>query len=142
MWIAKIALGFCGTVAVAGAYTFHEGVMRVDEDHFDGRHIHVWIPAAIVPLAMHVVPSCHLKHAAAQAGPWLPTVRALSKELKKYPDAELAEVENEHQHIRIRTHNGRLLIDANEPRETVHVACPLAMIEDVLSQLEAQAPAV
>jgi ferredoxin-NADP reductase len=69
-------------------------------------------------------------------------VRALSKELKKYPDAELVEVEDANQHVRIRTHNGRLLIDVNAPDETVHVACPLAMIEDVSRQLEAQGPAV
>ena len=142
MLLAKIGLGFFGTVAVAGAYTFHEGIMRVDEDRVDGRHVHVWVPAAIVPMAMHVVPSRHLKHAVAQAGPWLPTVRALSKELKKYPDAELVEVEDANQHVRIRTHNGRLLIDVTAPDETVHVACPLAMIEDVSRQLEAQGPAV
>jgi hypothetical protein len=87
MLLAKIALGLCGTVAAAGAYTFHEGVMRVDEDHFDGRHVHVWVPVAIVPMALHVVPSHHLSRAAAQAGPWLPTLRALTKELRKYPDA-------------------------------------------------------
>jgi hypothetical protein len=142
MLLAKIALGFFGTAAVAGAYTFHEGVMRVDEDHSDGRHVHVWIPAAIVPMAMRVVPSRHLKRAVARAGPWLPTLRALSKELKKYPDAELVEVEDANQHVRIRTRNGRLLIDVNAPDETVHVACPLAMIEDVSRQLEAQGPAV
>ena len=142
MLLAKIGLGFFGTVAVAGAYTFHEGIMRVDEDRVDGRHVHVWVPAAIVPMAMHVVPSRHLKHAVAQAGPWLPTVRALSKELKKYPDAELVEVEDANQHVRIRTQHGRLLIDVNAPDETFHVACPLAMIEDVSRQLEAQGPAV
>jgi len=35
-----------------------------------------------------------------------------------------------------------LLIDVNAPDETVHVACPLAMIEDVSRQLEGQGPAV
>ncbi|MCU1243948.1 MAG: hypothetical protein JWO71_4674 [Candidatus Acidoferrum typicum] len=142
MLLAKIALGFCGTVAAAGAYTFHEGVMRVDEDQFDGRHVHVWVPAAIVPIAMHVVPSRHLRHAAAQAGPWLPTLRALTKELRKYPDADLVEVGDANEYVRIRTKNGKLLIDINEPGETVHVACPLAMIEDVSRQLEAQASGV
>jgi hypothetical protein len=142
MLLAKIALGLCGTVAAAGAYTFHEGVMRVDEDQFDGRHVHVWVPAAIVPIAMHVVPSRHLSHAAAQAGPWLPTLRALTRELKKYPDADLVEVEDANQHVRIRTQHGRLLIDVTEPAESVHVACPLATIEDVSRQLEALAPGV
>ena len=142
MLIAKVALGIFGTAAITGAYTFHEGIMRVDEDHADGRHVHVWVPAAIVPMAMHVVPSRHLNRAVAKAGPWLSTVRTLSKELRKYPDAELVEVEDASQHVRIRTHNGRLLIDVNSPDETVHVACPLAMIEDVSRQLEARGPAV
>jgi hypothetical protein len=108
MLLAKLALGLCGTVAVAGAYTFHEGVMRVDEDHFDGRHVHVWLPAAIVPMALHVVPS---------------------------------QVEDSRQHVRIRTHQGKLLIDVTEPGETVHVACPLVMMEDVARELEAKSPA-
>ena len=141
MLLAKLALGFCGTVLVAGAYTFHEGVMRVDEDHHDGRHIHAWVPAAIVPMAMHVIPSRHFDHAIAQAGPWLPTLRALTKELKKYPEAELVEVEDANQHVHIRTHQGKLLIDVTQPGEDVHVACPLAMIEDVASELEAKSPA-
>jgi len=142
MLLAKLALGFCGTVAVAGAYTFHEGVMRVDEDHSSGRHVHVWFPAAIVPMAMYVIPSRHFEHAAAQAGPWLPTLRALTKELKKYPEAELVEIEGAGEHVRIRTHHGKLLIDVRNPEETVHVACPLAMIEDVSRELEAKSPGV
>src|SRR3984893_17507128 len=110
MLVAKLALGLCGTVVAAGAYTFHEGVMRVDEENFDGRHVHVWVPAAIVPMAVHVVPSRHLGRAAAQAGPWLPTLRALAKELRKYPDAELVEVGDGNDYVRIRTRNGKLLI--------------------------------
>jgi hypothetical protein len=142
MLLAKIALGLCGTLVVAGAYTFHEGVMRVDEDHYDGHHVHVWVPAALVPIALHVIPSRHLDRAATQAGPWLPTLHALTKELKKYPEAELVEVEDGDQHVRIRTHQGKLLIDVTKPGEDVHVVCPLAMLEDVASQLEARAPGV
>jgi hypothetical protein len=142
MFFAKLALGLCGTVVVAGAYTFHEGVMRVDEDHHDGRHVHVWVPAAIVPMAMHVIPSRHFGPAAANIGPWLPMLRTLTKELKRYPETELVEVEDSRQHVRIRTHQGKLLIDVTEPGEDVHVACPLAMLEDVANQLEAKAPGV
>jgi hypothetical protein len=141
MLLAKIALGFFGTVALAGAYTFHEGVLRVDEDHHDGRHVHVWFPAAIVPMAMHVIPNRHFDRAAAEAGPWVPTLRVVLKELKKYPEAQLVEIEDDRQHVRIRTHQGKLLIDVSEPGEDVHVACPLATIEDVASQLEARIPA-
>jgi hypothetical protein len=51
MLLAKLALGLGGTLVLAGVYTFHEGVMRVDEDHGDGRRVRVWVPAALVPLA-------------------------------------------------------------------------------------------
>ena len=141
MLLAKLALGLCGTVAVAGAYTFHEGIMRVEDDHFDGRHVHVWVPAAIVPMALHVVPNRRLERALEHAGPWLPALRELTKELKRYPEAEFVEVQDGRQHVHIRTHQGKLLIDAIEPDETVHVACPLVMLEDIARELEARAPA-
>jgi len=142
MILAKLALGFCGTVAVTGAYAFHEGVMRVDEDHYNGRHVHVWVPAAIVPMALHFVPSRHFERPLEQAGPWLPTLRELTKELKKYPEADFVEVQDGRQHVHIRTHQGKLLIDVTEPDETVHVVCPLVMMEDIARQLEAKAPTV
>lgn len=142
MIFAKLALGFCGTIVLAGTYTFHEGVLRVDEDHGDGRHVHVWVPAAIVPMALHVVPRHRLERAMADARPWLPTLRALTHELKKYPDTEFVEVRDGNQHVRIRTHDGKLLIDVTEPGENVHVACPLVMIEDVSEQLAKDASGV
>ena len=142
MLLAKLALGFGGTVLVAGAYTFHEGVMRVNEDHVNGRHVHVWVPAAVVPLALHLVPRRHLERAAEQASPWLPTLRVLTKELKKYPEAELVNVQDSREHVRVRTHNGKLLIDVDGSEEQVHVACPLAVIEDVSAELESNSPTV
>ena len=142
MIFAKLALGFCGTIVLAGTYTFHEGVLRIDEDHGDGRHVHVWVPAAIVPMALHVVPRHRVERAMAHARPWLPTIRALTKELKKYPEAEFVEVRDGNQHVQIRTHSGKLLIDVTEPGENVHVACPLVMIEDVSKQLANDASGV
>ena len=142
MLLAKLALGLGGTIVLAGAYTFHDGVMRVDEDHINGKHVHVWLPAAIVPMAMHVVPKRHLEHAAAQAAPWLPTLRALTKELEKYPEAQLVEVRDSNGQVSVRTHNGKLVIDVDEPGEQVHVACPLAMMDDISRELAANAPGV
>ena len=144
MLLAKLALGFGGTLVLAGAYTFHEGVMRldVDEDHADGHHVHVWVPAAMVPLAVRAVPKHYLEHAAGQAAPWLPTLRALTRELKKYPEAELVEVDDSRGHVRVRTHEGKLTIDVDEPGDQVHVACPLAMLESVERELEKDAPGV
>ncbi|HMD40055.1 MAG TPA: hypothetical protein VKH15_12285 [Candidatus Acidoferrum sp.] len=140
---AKIALGLGATVAAAGAYTFHEGLLRVDvdESRHNGQHIHVWVPAAIVPMAMHFLPRHQMERAGYQAGRFMPLFHAVAKELQKYPEADLVEVRDGNQFVHIRTHNGSLLIDAEEPGQTVHVACPLATIDDVSREIAEFAPA-
>jgi len=142
--LAKIALGFGATVVLAGAYTFREGVLcvDVDETHGRGQHVHVWVPAAIVPMAMHfVVPRGRMLEAEERSAKFMPLVHAVAKELQKYPEAELVEVHDGPQYIRVRTHNGNLLIDAEEPGQTVHVSCPLVTIDDVSRELATLAPA-
>jgi hypothetical protein len=64
--LAKFALGIGGTLVLAGAYTFREGVIRVnvDEHTAKGSHVHFWVPAAAVPLALHFAPKKHLAQAA------------------------------------------------------------------------------
>src|SRR5438874_6181040 len=95
MLLAKAALGIGGTLVLAGAYTFREGVIRVDvdESRAGGSHIHMWVPAAVVPMTMHFVPKHHLKDAAEQAREFLPVVHALFKELKKFPETDFVEVD-------------------------------------------------
>ena len=43
MLLAKAALGLGGTIVLAGAYTFHKGVIRVDVDEFrtGSSHVHI-----------------------------------------------------------------------------------------------------
>src|SRR6202035_1040875 len=80
--LAKVALGFAGTLAVAGAYTFREGVLRVDVDEYrdGGSHVHLWLPAAAVPMVMDAVPRRHFIEAARQAQEWMPVARIAIKE--------------------------------------------------------------
>jgi len=140
--LAKAALGIGGTLLLAGAYTFREGVIRVEVDEYcaGGSHVHLWVPAAAVPMAMHFVPKHHLREAAIQARELLPMAHAIVKELKKFPDADLIEVVDGRQHVQIRTHQGKLQIDVNEPGQTVHLLCPLATLDDLTDELEASAP--
>jgi hypothetical protein len=142
--LAKLALGFTGTIVLAGAYTFHDGILRVDvdQDRLNGDHVHVWAPAAVVPIAMHVVPNRHLDQAAGQVAQYLPALRAMTRELKKYPEAEFVDVQDGKDHVRVGTHRGKLVVDVDEPGEQVHVACPVAMIEDVMSELASRAPGI
>jgi hypothetical protein len=141
--LAKAALGLGGTLVLAGAYTFHEGVIRVDLDEYrdGGSHVHVWMPAAAVPMAMHFAPKRKLMHGAEHAREFLPVALAIVRQMKKYPDAEFVEVMDGAQHVRVRTHDGKLQIDVDSPDENVHVLCPLSTIEDVTRQLEVNAPA-
>ncbi len=101
----------------------------------------MWVPAAAVPMVMHLVPDKHWRHVTEQSREALPILHAVVKELKKYPDAVFVEVIDHNQHVQIRTHDGKLQIDVDAPDERVHVLCPLSTIEDVTSQLEENAPA-
>jgi hypothetical protein len=143
MLLAKAALGLSSTIVLAGAYTMREGVIRIDVDEYrsGGSHVHMWVPAAAVPMAMHLVPDKHWRHASEQAREAMPILHAIVKELKKYPDADFVEVIDHDQHVRIRTHDGKLRIDVDAPGEKVHVLCPLSTIEDVTIQLEEHGPA-
>ena len=141
MLLAKAALGLGSTLVLAGAYTMREGVIRIDVDeyHSGGSHVHMWVPAAAVPMAMHFVPSKQLRHASENAREALPILHAVVKELKKYPDAEFVQIDDSDQHVRVRMHGGKLQIDVDAPDQKVHVLCPLSTIEDVTSQLEEHA---
>jgi hypothetical protein len=142
MLLAKIALGLASTVAFAAIYTFREGVIRVDVDEYrsGGSHVHLWVPAAVVPVALRFAPKDHLQDAAENIKPWIPTIRQLAKELEKYPEANLVEVVDGTDHVQIRTHAGKLQIDVREPGESVHVAVPISTLEDISVQLTENIP--
>ena len=141
--LAKAALGLGGTLVLAGAYSMREGVIRIDVDEYrsGGSHVHMWVPAAAISMVMHFVPEKCLHNATHQAREAMPILHALVKELKKYPDAEFVEIDDKSEHVRMRTHGGKLQIDVDAPDQKVHVLCPLSTIEDVASQLEERGPA-
>ena len=138
--LGKIALGLGTTVAAAGVYTFHQGVVRVDVDEYrhGGTHLHIWAPAAMAPMALHFVPKRYLERRSGseQAREGLPIARALIHELKRYDNTTFVEVQDGDQHVRVSTVDGKIKIDVTDPNENVHVLVPLSTIEDVLSQVE------
>jgi hypothetical protein len=142
MLLAKIALGLASTIAFAAIYTFREGVIRVDVDEFrdGGSHVHLWVPAAVVPVALRCAPREHLRDVGEKIKPWIPTIRRLAKELEQYPEANLIEVVDGADHVQIRTHAGKLQIDVNEPGESVHVAFPISTLEEISGQLTENIP--
>ncbi len=143
--LAKAALGLGATMAMAGAYVFHEGVIRVDVDEHreGGSHVHFWVPATIVATGMHFIPKDQLNHTTAEMRSFLPALREVAKELDKYPNAELVDVRDARDHVRIAMEDGRLRIDAvSEDGDVVHVSVPARVLQDVADELEEKAPGV
>ena len=140
---AKIALGCGAGLVLMTAYTFRQGVVRVDVDESaaNGSHVHLWFPAAGVPMAMHMVPSRHFRHMDEHAQQFLPVLHVIAKELDKYPEAEFADIQDGTEHAHVRTHNGSLVIDVDSPDEHVHVAFPLVTLDDVATELASYSPA-
>jgi hypothetical protein len=132
---AKVALAFTGTIAAAGMYTFHDGIAQVQVDDHHGTHVHIWAPAAIVPIALHVVPKRELRKFPHDAQQAIPTLRVLAKELEKYPNSEFVEVRDSETHVRVRTIGSKVVVDVVDPENNVHVACPLAMLQDMVDAL-------
>ena len=143
--MAKVALGMGATLAMAGAYVFHEGVIRVDVDEHreGGSHVHFWVPATVVATGMYFIPKGQLNHTTAEMRPFLPVLREVAKELEKYPNAELVDVSDARDHVRIAMEGGRLRIDAvSEDGDVVHVSVPARVLGDVADELEEKAPGV
>ena len=144
MILAKLALGFASTMVFATVYTFREGTIRIDvDDHRDGgSHVHFWVPAAAVPMAMHFVPKEHLREASSHASEFLPLVQIVTKELRRYPNTTFVEVEDGADHVRVSTVGTKLQIDVVNPEENVHIAVPLSTVNDVAAQLANGAPGI
>ena len=140
--LAKVAAGVLGTAALAGAYVVHEGAVRiaVDERSAGGQHIHLLLPAALVPVGLKFVPDEKLRQAAAPARPWLPAVRAASQELGRLPDADLLEVRDTRDHVRLSKRGRLLVLDVESTRETVHISFPLKTLDQVARRLESLGP--
>ncbi len=141
---AKVALGLSATLAMSTAYVFHEGVISVDVDEHraGGSHVHFWVPATAVNVGLHAVPHRNLEDAAGKVQPYLPLIRTLAKELKKYPNAELVDVRDGKDHVRIAIVDGKIQIDAIDHDQTVHVRVPIETLEDVSDRLEANVPSI
>lgn len=142
--LAKAALGVGATLALTTAYVFHEGVIRVDvdENRSGGSHIHFWVPATTVSAGLCLTPRHYLQQAAAQSRPYLPALREIAKELKKYPNAELLDVRDPHDHVRITVQNGKLYLDAITDTDNVHIRFPTETLSDVADRLEDAAPGI
>ena len=105
--------------------------------------MHFWVPAAVVSTGLHFVPQEKLQCTAKEMLPYLPVLREISKELEKYPNAELVDVADGEDHVRITMVRGKIQIDAvSHEGDVVHLTLPAGLLRDVAERLEDEAPGV
>jgi hypothetical protein len=129
--------GALGVLVVGGVLVYNEGAVRVDvrEKTGDREHIHLIVPAVVLPVAVRLVPRAKLHDARHEIRPWLPTIKAASEELARCPDGPLVEVDSRREHVRIHKLGNSLFIAVDSDEETVLVSFPLEAAADTVSQL-------
>lgn len=133
-----------GTVMIGGVALYSGGAVKVsvDEKRVNGSHIHVALPALVLPLGLKLVPDRQLQKVPAELRRWLPVIRAAAEELERCPDGPFVEVDNPREKVSIVKRGDSLVIDVDSSRETVHVSVPLKTILALARELEAAGPTV
>ncbi|HLY62336.1 MAG TPA: hypothetical protein VKV95_16460 [Terriglobia bacterium] len=132
-------LGAASLAGTAGVITYNAGAVRVSvvEKRQNGEHVHVFVPAIVIPMAMGFIPAKHFHVHDKDTHQWLPILKAVSQELERCPDATLVEVTSPDEHVKISKQGNSLYIDVDDPGETVHVSFPVGVVQTVVNKLEA-----
>jgi len=139
IFLAKLGIGILGTAAVAGAALSSEGLIhvKVHEKQPDGTNVSLIVPAAVVPVALHCVPRERLNGAPKELEEFLPVIDAAIPALEDSPDGVLVEVVDRTDHVLITKSGRSVVIDVNDPNDTVHVSVPLRAAQSALHQIAA-----
>jgi hypothetical protein len=142
IFLAKLGIGVLGTALVGGAALSTEGFIyvNVQEKHPGGTHVHVFLPAALVPTALHFVPRRHFMDSSHDMREALPIIDAAIPALNDAPDGVLVEVKDPGEHVLITKHGGSIVVDVNDSDETVHVSVPLIAAQSAIHQIAETSP--
>jgi hypothetical protein len=137
--LGKIVLGMAGTALAGVGVLCSEGLVQVKviEKQPPGHHINVIAPALLVPIAAHFVPSRDLGNATREIQPYMSTVRAALDALREADDVVFVEVKDEDEHVVVAKSGGSIIVDVDDPDETVHVSTPIRAISSTVEQLAA-----
>jgi hypothetical protein len=129
--------GALGLMMLGGVVVYNEGAVKVEVRGKTDKneHVHVIVPAVILPVAARMVPRKALKDKRDEIELWLPTIEAAADGLARCPDGPLVQVDNQHEHVLIQKQSGSLVVDVDSDEETVHVAIPLGAVAGAARQL-------
>ena len=144
MIIGKVAMGMMGTVLVGGAMLCSDGFVsvRVNQRAREGSHIFFVVPGALAPLGMKFIPREHWIEVEKEVQPYLPGIRAAVEGLSEYPDTTFVEVIDPSNHVRVHKSGDSIVVDVDDPDETVHVSVPFRTVKSVVRELEEGSPPV
>lgn len=142
IFLAKLGIGVLGTALVGSAALSTEGFIyvNVQEKHPGGSHVNVFVPAAIVPAALHFVPRHNFADSSHDMREALPIIDAAIPALSDAPDGVLVEVREPDEHVLVVKHGGSIVVDVNDPEETVHVSVPLRAAQSAIHQIADASP--
>jgi hypothetical protein len=137
--LGKVALGIAGVAAAGVGLICSEGMIEVNvvERQPEAHHVYVLAPAAVVPMAVHFIPSHEFGHASAELQPWMPSIRAALDQLREVDDLTVVDVTEPGQHVVVAKKGGSVVVDVNDRDETVHVSAPLRAISSTIEQVAA-----
>ena len=137
--LAKLGVGVLGTAMVGAAALSSEGFIHVNvnEKAADAHHINLIVPAALVPVGLKFVPREHLAEAAQNLRANMAIIDAALPALEQCPDGVLVEVTDPGEHVLIAKSGGSIVIDVNDPDETVHLSVPLRAAESAIHEIAA-----
>ena len=142
IFLAKLGIGVLGTALVGSAALSTEGFIyvNVQEKQPGGSHVNVFVPAAIVPAALHFVPRHNFADSSHDMREALPIIDAAIPALSDSPDGVLVEVREPDEHVLVVKHGGSIVVDVNDPEETVHVSVPLRAAQSAIHQIADASP--
>jgi hypothetical protein len=136
--LGKIGIGFMGTLLVGGAIVSSEGFIhvKVHEKNPNGTHLSLIVPAMIMPVAARFVPRRNLADASANMRQYMPVIDAAISGLRDCADGTtLVEFVDEDSHVAVVKYGGSIIVDADDPGETVHVAVPLSAMQRTIDEI-------
>ena len=136
--LGKILLG----ATLATVVVMKDGLIEVNvqEHQPGGDHVHLYLPATVATWGVHVAPEARLREHLRNSREQLAVAHVALNELEKLPDCVLVNVDSAKEHVRVAVHSGSVLVDVNDPGETVHVSVPIRAAKKVVEDLEADAP--
>jgi hypothetical protein len=135
--LGKIVLGMAGTALAGVGILCSEGMVQVKviEKQPQGHHINVIAPALLGPIAIHFAPRRDIENASREIRPWLPVARAALDSLREADDVVFVEVKDHDQHVKVAKLGGSIVVDVDDPDETVHVSTPIRAIQSTFEQI-------